>query len=61
MISVDGLGHLLDVMKALDLDDPEARHMQLPCSIRVDLYVQFLSILTQQVSKKYKPETTTIS
>lgn len=39
------------MLKALDFDDPEAWHVQLPCSIRVDLYVQFLSIFTQQVSK----------
>ncbi len=39
--------HLLDVLKALNLDDPEARHMQLSRSVRVDLYVQFLSVLAQ--------------
>ena len=44
--------HLLNVLKALNFNDPEARDMQLPCSIWVDLYVQFLSILTQQVSEK---------
>lgn len=43
--------YLFDVLKALYFDDPEARHVQLSCSIRVDLYVQFLSIFTQQVSK----------
>lgn len=43
------LYHLLDVLEAFNLNDPEARHMQLPCPIWVDLYVQFLSILTQKV------------
>lgn len=42
--------HLLDVLKAFDLSDPEAWHMQLSRSIRIDLDVQFLSILTQQIS-----------
>ena len=42
--------HLLDVLKAFDLRDPETWHMQLPRSIRIDLDVQFLSILAQQIS-----------
>lgn len=45
------LRHLLDVLEALHFDDPQARHMQLPCSVRVDLDVQFFSIFTQQVSE----------
>ena len=44
--------NLLDVRKALHLDDPEARHMQLSRPVRVYLNVQFLSVLTQQVSEK---------
>lgn len=40
------------MLKALHLDDPEARHMQLSRPVRVDLNVQFLSVLTQQVSEK---------
>lgn len=48
------LRHLLDVLEALHFDDPQARHMQLPCSVRVDLDVQLFSILTQQVSEIQK-------
>lgn len=52
--------HLLDVLEALDFDDPKAWHVQLPCSVGVDLYVQFLSVFTQQVSKNTKKDTPTI-
>lgn len=45
------LCHLLDVLKALYFDDPQAWHMQVPCSVWVDLNVQFFSIFTQQVSE----------
>lgn len=48
------LCHLLDMLKALNFDDPEARHMQLTCSIWIDLDVQLFSVLTQQVSEKQK-------
>lgn len=41
--------HFFDVLKALDLYDPEAWHMQLACPIRVDFDVQLLSIFTQKV------------
>ena len=44
--------HLLDVLKIPHFDDPEAGDVQLSCSVWVDLYVQFLSVLTQQVSEK---------
>lgn len=45
------LRHLLDVLEALHFDDPQARHVQLSCSIRVDLDVQFFSIFAQQISE----------
>ena len=38
------------MLKAFDLCDPEPGHMQLPRSIRIDLDVQFLSILAEQIS-----------
>lgn len=46
--------HLLDVLKALNLDNPEARHMQLSCPVWVDFNVQFLTVLTQEVSEIQK-------
>ena len=38
------------MLEALDLNDSEARDMQLPGPIRVDLDVQLLSVLTEKVS-----------
>lgn len=45
---------LLNVLKAFDLNDPEARDMQLTRPIRVHLDVQLLSILTEQVSEEHR-------
>lgn len=46
------LSHLLNMLEVPDFNDPEARHVQLSGTVRVDLNVQFLSVLAQQVSEE---------
>lgn len=49
---VTNIHYLFNVLEALNFDDPEAWHMQLSSSVWVNLYVQLLSVFTQQVSEK---------
>lgn len=50
--TVGDRSHLLNVLKVPNFYNPEAWNVQLSRSIWVDLYVQLLSIFTQQVSER---------